>query len=150
MGCAAPPSLDNLVRFAGNACRSLQLGSASLLLSRSACVPALSEAAPVCQQHNARLHLLSDWRSRRSPCLLLSGSQVRERSQLLFPPLVRNPSRNQALHSGLQWGPLRRESPCYPNTLRFVVAPKKKCAFEMWWDHPHSSSCRHRCSADTS
>lgn len=129
-----PPSLKNLARFGGDARRRPQLGFASLLPSRGACVPALSAAAPACRRHNARLHSPSDGRFRRSPCLLLSGSQVRERSQLLFPPLVRNPSQNRALRLGLQPGPLRRESPRYPNTLRFkiiVAAPKKKCAFEM-------------------
>lgn len=59
-------------------------GAASLLLPRSASVPALSEQ-PQCAGAQCSLHSPSDWRSRRFPCLLLSGSQVRERSQLLFP-----------------------------------------------------------------
>lgn len=81
-GCAAyglPPAIS--WRVSG---RWLQLGFAALLPSRTACVPALSEAAPARRQHNACLHSPSDWRSRRSPCLLSSGSQVREHSQLLF------------------------------------------------------------------
>lgn len=56
-------------------------GAASAL-PRSASVPALSEQ-PQRAGAQCSLHSPSDWRSRRSPCLLLSGSQVRERSQLL-------------------------------------------------------------------
>lgn len=63
-------------------------GAASLLLPRSASVPALSEQ-PQCAGAQCSLHSSSDWRSRRFPCLLLSGSQVRERSQLLFPSAAR-------------------------------------------------------------
>lgn len=40
------------------------------------------------------------------PAFCCQGSQVRERSQLLFPPLSRSPSPH--------WAPLRRESPPLP------------------------------------
>lgn len=94
MGFASPPPP---AAFRGDA--GAAAGAASLLLPRSASVPALSEQ-PQCAGAQCSLHSPSDWRSRRSPCLLLSGSQVRERSQLLFPPLIRNPSPHPVLRRG--------------------------------------------------
>lgn len=120
-------------------------GAAALLLPRS--LGARPAARP--RRARAQCSLLSpaDCRSRRSPCLLLSGSQVRERSQLLFPPLIGDRSPRRVLRPSGGTHPATQTR----SDLKLLwQLPERNVLLKGSRDHPHSSSCRHRCSADTS
>lgn len=126
------------------AVRALQLG-----LPRSASVPALSEQ-PQCAGAQCSLHSPADWRSRRSPCLLLSGSQVRERSQLLFPSADQRSLPAWRAAPGHPSGGSHPATQTHSDFKLLWQLPERNVLLKGSRDHPHSSSCRHRCSADTS